>query len=364
MISTPQEETLLTTTVRPSAWQAWFFLVRTSWQRQARAHLMVWIAVGLVAFFALAVVLFTSMGVWDVRTWRQPRRGGPTFEEWVLYLRFAPRNVLADKPPANPFKPAPRPGEQWMNLYKQSQATKGVSPPPPTTLAADPVQLAVSGAVGAVLDNEKVRLNIGVVSFTRVVVFNIFTTFLLPLCSLSFATEALGREREQRNLLWALTRPLPRWAIYLGKYVAVLPWCLALNVGGFLAVCLAGGDTGRLAFFTYWPAIVLGTIAFAALFHLMGAVFRRPAVLAILYSFFLETVMGNLPGHLKRASISFYMRSWMYDSATAFQLQPDRPLLYSPVSGLTAVVVLASLTVVLLAAGSWFFSRAEYLDLA
>ena len=315
---------------------------------------MVWIAVGLVAFFTLAVVLFTNMGVWDVRTWRQPRRGGPTFEEWVLYMRLAPRHVLADRPFANPFKPPPRPADQWMTLYKQSQATK--SSPPPVTLAADPIQLAVSSAVGAALDNSDFRLKVGVVSFTRVVVFNIFTTFLLPLCSLSFATEALGREREQRNLLWALTRPLPRWAIYLGKYVAVLPWCLALNVGGFLAVCLAGGDSGRLAFTAYWPAIVLGTVAFAALFHLMGAVFRRPAVLAILYSFFLETVMGNLPGHLKRASISFYMRSWMYDSASAFQLQPDRPLLYSPVSGLAAVVVLAGLTVVLLAVGSWFFS--------
>ena len=296
------------------------------------------------------------MGVWDdPRTWRQPRRGGPTYEEWVLYLRFAPRNVLADRPPANPFKPSPRPSDLWMTLYKQSQVTKW-SRACRSRWSLDPVQLAVSGAVGAVLDSEKLRLNVGVISFTRVVVFNIFTTFLLPLCSLSFATEALGREREQRNLLWALTRPLPRWAIYLGKWVAVLPWCLALNVGGFLAVCLAGGDSGRLAFVTYWPAMVLGTLAFAALFHLMGAVFRRPAVLAILYSFFLETVIGNLPGHLKRASISFYMRSWMYDSANAFQLQPDRPLLYSPVSGLAAVVVLAGLTVALLAAGSWFFS--------
>jgi ABC-type transport system involved in multi-copper enzyme maturation permease subunit len=328
---------------------------------------MVWIAVGLVGFFTLAVVLFTRMGVWDVRTWRQPRRAGLTYEEWVLFLRFAPRNVLTHRPPPTPFKPPPRYGEQWATLFHSSQATSGLpqelrNPPPPATLVADPVQIAVAGASAAALNSEPLRLGVGMLSFTRVVVFNIFTTFLLPLCSLSFATEALGREREQGNLLWTLTRPLPRWAIYLAKFVAVLPWCLALNVGGFLAICTAGGAPGQLAFVTYWPAIVLGTIAFAALFHLMGAVFRRPAVLAILYSFFLETVMGNLPGHLKRASISFYMRSMMYDSAAVFQLQPDRPLLYSPVSGPTAVAVMVGLTVVLLAVGSWFFSRAEYLD--
>jgi hypothetical protein len=107
---------------------------------------------------------------------------------------------------------------------------------------------------------------------------------------------------------------------------------------------------------------VLGTISFAALFHLMGALFRRAAVIAILYSFFLETVMGNLPGHLKRASISFYMRSMMYDSASTFQLQPDNPLLYNAVSGPAAIAVLVFFTAALLVVGSWVFSRTEYLD--
>jgi len=356
------------TTAAPSAVRAWLYLVRTSWQRQARAHLMVWIAVGLLLFLTLVVALFTNLGDWDVRFWRQPRRGGLTYREWTLYLRFAPEGMLGYKPPPDLLKPPPRLSDRWRTLYQQNQMTQHLpaeahSPPPPVALLADPVQLAVSAAVAATLESEEFRRGVAVVSFTRIVVFNIFATFLLPLCSLSFATEALGREREQRNLLWTLTRPLPRWAIYLGKFVALLPWCLALNIGGFAVVCTAAGDIGRIAFNLYWPAVVLGTLAFAALFHLMGALFRRPAVIAILYSFFLESVMGNLPGHLKRASISFYMRSLMYDSASVFQLQPDRPLLYNAVSGPVAGAVLTGLTLVLLAVGGWVFSRTEYLDL-
>src|SRR5207244_622753 len=189
----------------------------------------------------------------------------------------------------------------------------------------------------------ELRQRIAVVSFTRVIVFNIFATFLLPLCSLSFATEALGREREQRNLVWTLTRPLPRPAVYLGKFVALLPWCLVLNLAGFGLICLAGGEPGRAALGLYWPAVVMGTVAFAALFHLMGALFRRPAVIAILYSFFLETVMGNLPGHLKRASISFYTRCLMFDRAHELGIHPERPALYLPVSGTTPLWVLAAL---------------------
>jgi ABC-2 type transport system permease protein len=348
-------------------WRAWLYLVRTSWRRQARAHLMVWIAAGLMLFLALAVALLTNMGAWDLRTWRQPRRGGLTYPEWVLYLRFAPHNVLNQRQAAEGFKPAQRPSDRWAILYQQHQMTLLLPPehpaPPPVVLVADPVQIAVSGAVAATLENAEFRRQVGLVRFSQAVVFAVFTSFLLPLCSLSFATEALGREREQRNLLWTLTRPLPRWAIYLGKFVAMLPWCLALNVGGFAVICAAAGDPGLLAFSLYWPAVALGTLAFAALFHLMGAIFRRPAVIAILYSFFLETVMGNLPGHLKRGSISFYTRSLMYDHAGIFQLQPDRPLLYSPVSGFVAIVVLTGASVALLGVGCWVFSRTEYLDL-
>src|SRR6516225_878733 len=54
----------------------------------------------------------------------------------------------------------------------------------------------------------------------RGVVFGFFLNILLPLWSLSFATEAMGGDRESNSLIWLLTRPLPRPAIYLGKYVA------------------------------------------------------------------------------------------------------------------------------------------------
>src|SRR5206468_12817629 len=157
-------------------------------------------------------------------------------------------------------------------------------------------------------------------------------------------------------------RPLPRWSIYLGKFLALLPWSLALTVGGFALICAAASTPGWLAFRLYWPAVLWGTLAFCALFHLMGALFRRPAVVAILYAFFLETVMGNLPGHLKRGSISFYMRCLMYDEASVFHMSPDRPLLYEPVSGPIAWAVLIAVTALLLAMGAWVFARTEYLD--
>jgi hypothetical protein len=287
---------------------------------------MVWIALGLLAFMTFVVALI-SPRVWDWQNWRSPPRRGPRLGEAATNLTLV-QNAL-------PLGPA-----------------------------TSSVQFAVAGAYRATLANERAALRAGFTRFSDVIVFTMFTTFLLPLWSLSFATEGLGREREDRNLLWLLTRPLSRPAIYLAKYVAILPWALLLNLGGFALLCLVAGAPGRLALGLYWPAVLWGTLAFCALFHLMGAWFRRAAVVAILYSFFLETIAGNLPAYWKRASVSFYVRSLMFDGADELGVRPEQPLLYLPVDGTSAWCVLAALTVGLLAVGMVVFSRAEYLDLS
>jgi ABC-type transport system involved in multi-copper enzyme maturation permease subunit len=282
-------------------------------------RLLVWVCLGLLAFLTFLVFLNTRAGRWSISYWRWPGRGGPTYTEWLDGLAAARLAVPTD----------------------------------PASLA---VQEAVSAGLGVAVEES------GFFVFSHWVVFSVFATFLLPLFSLTFATEGLGRDRESGNLIWLLTRPLPRSAIYLAKFLAILPWAVGLCLGGLGLLCLAAGPPGRLAFQLYWPAALAATIAFCALFHLLGAWLRRAAVVAILYAFFLETLMGNMPGYLKRLSISFYTRCYMFDRAHDFGIRADRPLTFLPVSGTTALAVLSGATILLLAAGMLLFSRREYLD--
>jgi hypothetical protein len=67
-----------------------------------------------------------------------------------------------------------------------------------------------------------------------------------------------------------------------------------------------------------------------------------------------------MPGTLKRASIGFYARCMIFEAAESRGLEPEDPVLYDPVSGPTAVWVLALLTVFLLLLGMWQFRRAEF----
>ncbi|MGE3804480.1 MAG: ABC transporter permease [Gemmataceae bacterium] len=315
-------ETRAEATSAPAAslWRAWWSLVSFSFQRQARARQMVVIALLLLAFMTLVVAVNTARDRWNTKHWRSPRRIGPSFE----LIHQEARHALA--------------------------------------LPADAGSMALSAmfvsSTQAALDQS------GFMVFSNWVVYSIFVSFLLPIWSLSFATESLGGERESRTLTWLLSRPMPRGLIYLARFSAVLPWVLGLNLFGFLVICWAGGEPGWLAFRLYWPAVLWSSLAFAALFHAMGAMFRRPAVVAIVYSFFLETFLGNLPGYMKRVSIGFYARCLMFDEARSVGVEPQPGSVFLPVDSVTAWWTLMGLTVAFLLLGMAWFSRAEYAEVA
>lgn len=299
--------------------RAWFYLVWFSWRRLTRASQMVWISLGLLALAVGLVAVATALEKWSLRFTRWPFRQGPTYLQWADELQIL------------------------MSVPDGSAGGQGV-------------QAALSAAVRGIIHNS------GFAIFSHWIVFLLFLSFLLPLFNLSFATEALGGERESNSLIWLLSRPLPRPGIYLAKFAALLPWTLGLNLGGFGLLCLAGGQAGALAFRLYWPSVLAATLAFSSLFFLMGALFRRPAVAAIVYAFFLEVLLGNMPGYLKRVSIGFYTRCMMFDAAAGYGIKPERPDIFLPVEGTTALIILLGLTFTLLGIGTMAFSRAQHPD--
>jgi ABC-2 type transport system permease protein len=325
----------------PSVLSSFLALVWLSWKRQARARQMVWIALGLLVFALVGVSLQTARGRWGMHHWRWPRQPR---EERFQYQHVV---TVLQTGLALPDRSAESHGVQ--------QAVLGAV----RTVLSPDARVSLPSADGQPAYGDLLACSAFQV-FSQSVVFSIFLTFLLPLWSLSFGTEAIGGDRESQSLIWLLSRPIPRPMIYLAKFVALLPWCLALNVGGFALLCLAAGAPGRTALRLYWPAVALASLTFAALFLLVGAYFRRPAVVAIVYSFCLEVVLGNMPGYLKRVSVGFYTRSLMYERAGEFGIQPDRPGVFLPVDGTTAALVLAGGAAALVGLGMWVFSRTQY----
>jgi ABC-type transport system involved in multi-copper enzyme maturation permease subunit len=297
----------MSTALAPRPARAFAFLVAFAVRRQARVRQMVGIAVGLLLICLLLVGTFTASGGWDRYEWRLNRVRPYTIE----HLGGALAHAAVDQ-------------SEYMDRFRQETRPLAV--------------------------------------FSRWVVFLLFLGFLLPLFSLSFATGALGQEREGRSLVWLMTRPLPRSGVYLAKFLGMLPWCLALTVGGFGLLCLAGGETGRRAFVLYAPGVFAGSLAFAALFHLFGALLPRPSIVALLYAFFFETLLSELPvpGTLKRLSINYYTRCLLYSAGETEGVPVESSSLFVPVSPTTAWVVLLAVTVGLTVLGMWLFAKMEH----
>lgn len=302
---------------RPGSFRAWLYLIWFSFVRHLRARQMVWIALALLVVTIAIVALNTAAGRWTMEHWRFFGRRGPTLKVWLTESHPPWRVAIGSTP------------------------------------VGGHIEALWSGANAIMLRSD-------LLVFSRGIIILLVVSFLLPIWSLSFATEAIGGDRESQSLLWLLTRPIPRWSIYLAKFLAVLPWTLGLCIGGLWILCAVAGRPGPVAFRLFWPAIFWSALTFSALFLLMGAYFRRPAVMALVYSFFFEVIAGNMPGTLKRVSVGFYTRCIMFEQAESFGLQPTNPIIYEPVSAWTARLILIGATIGLVALGMLLFERQQF----
>jgi ABC-2 type transport system permease protein len=335
------------TMTEQSALRAFGVLVVQSFQRHWRVRQMGWVSLGLLGLVVGWVAIVTaSPAGWDLPD-RRVRRFLPTYRE------YARQQLLPNR---------------YDERRYDTKFVPGVAPiaphevPSPFQPLRNSIQSLVLSIPHAVLQSEKFLRDWGYMNYTKWVILWAFLGFVLPLFTLSYATAAFGTDRESRSLVWLMTRPIPRSGIYLAKFFGTLPWCVLFGLGGFAGLCLAGGEHGRKAFAMYWPAAVIATVTFSALFHLIGAIFRRPVVVGLVYVFFFEALVGTLPGSLKLLSLSFYARCLMYNAAEAAGYPTEMLEVSQTVSSTTAWAVLAAAAMVLTCVGMWLFSRSEYRD--
>lgn len=330
----------------PSAVRAFRVLIVQSFQRHWRLRQMGWVALALLAIVTMWVAAWTmSPAGWGLEN-RRIRRTDVTWREYGEQLRPAARYNAALNPQAYATK----------RLIDDSER------PSPLDPLRDSLTSLVLSIPHAVMQSEKLLEHWRFANFARLAVLGAYLGFVLPMFTLAYASGAIGSERETRTLIWLLTRPMPRGAIYLAKFLGTLPWCLFFSLGGFFILCAAGGEPGRTAAKLFWPAALAITLALSSLFHLIGSLFRWPVVIGLVYVFFFEILVAVLPGSLKLLSLTFYARSLMYNEAVAAGYPGAMLEVSDPVSSPTAWLVLLGATIGFALLGMKLFSRAEHRD--
>ena len=180
----------------------------------------------------------------------------------------------------------------------------------------------------------------------------LYVRFIVPVLGVFYGTALIADEVEDKTITYLFTRPIPRSAVLVGKFLAYLACTVLLILPSvvivyFLVVPLGGGNIGQ-----HFPSLVAdlailaaGLATYGALFALVGARLKRPLVIGLVFVFGWEPGVLLFPGYLKQLTVAYYLQGLVPhampdDSAVSVLLQVFREV---PTAG-ASVVALAAIT--------------------
>lgn len=144
----------------------------------------------------------------------------------------------------------------------------------------------------------------------------VYIRFIIPVLGVFYGTSLIADEVEDKTITYLFTRPIPRGAVLVGKFLAYLACTILLILPSvvvvyFLVVPIGGGSIG--ASFPLLLAdlgmLAVGLAAYGALFSLVGARLKRPLVIGLVFVFGWEPWVLLFPGYLKQATVAYYLQA-------------------------------------------------------
>jgi ABC-2 type transport system permease protein len=151
-------------------------------------------------------------------------------------------------------------------------------------------------------------------SIFGVMVWMLYIRFIVPVLGVFYGTALMADEVEDKTLTYLFTRPIPRGAVLLGKYLAYLA-CTSLVVlpsvmlTYFLVVPFAEvGGTFRSLVLDL-AILALGLAVYGAVFAFVGTWLKRPLVVGLVFAFGWEQVAMVLPGYLRQFTVAHWLQA-------------------------------------------------------
>jgi ABC-2 type transport system permease protein len=159
---------------------------------------------------------------------------------------------------------------------------------------------------------------------------------LLPLLALIAGTGVIGPEIDDGQIMYIMTKPIPRPVITTTKLAVAIVLVIGFAVVPTLLAGLILGNTAGLAP-AFAVAVLVGGIAYCALFVALAVVSRFAVTVGLIYVLVWEVLIGNLAPGAKNLSIQQWCLS-IVDKLT------DASTVTSDVSLTSAVVLLLIVT--------------------
>ncbi len=146
------------------------------------------------------------------------------------------------------------------------------------------------------------------------IIWAFFVKFSIPVLGVFYGTSLIADEVEDKTITYLFSRPISREAVLLGKYLAyvgctmlvVLPsimlvWLLVIPMGG-------GFGANFLDLVKDLGIVAIGLAVYGAVFAFIGAKFKRPLLIGLVFVFGWEQVILMFPGSFKLLTVAYYLQ--------------------------------------------------------
>ena len=146
-------------------------------------------------------------------------------------------------------------------------------------------------------------------------IWGMYLRFIVPVLGLFYGTSLIADEVEDKTITYLFTRPIPRGAVLVGKYLAYLA-CTGFVVLPSVALVYMLVVPMRGSLGAAFPDLLkdllllgLGLAVYGAVFAFVGAKFKRPLLIGLVFVFVWEQIVLAVPGYLKQFTVMFYLQA-------------------------------------------------------
>jgi ABC-type transport system involved in multi-copper enzyme maturation permease subunit len=238
-----------------------------------------------------------------------------------------------------------------------------------------PVIVALIAALVEVFNLPALRVNgvrVGGDVIFGTMIWMLYLRVMVPILGVFYGTSLIADEVEDKTITYLFTRPIPRGAVLVGKYLAYLACTVLIVLPSVMIVyflVMPLGGRGMAGIASGFPSLLedlgllaLGLAVYGAVFAFIGAQFKRPLLFGLFFAFGWEFVVMWIPGYLRRFTVAYYLQSLVPHTMpqeggvgsllqTVFQ---DHP------SAWVSLVALAVILVVFLGLAARAVERREY----
>jgi ABC-type transport system involved in multi-copper enzyme maturation permease subunit len=225
-------------------------------------------------------------------------------------------------------------------------------------LLGGPVLLALSLRVVGVFVQSGIHINgarVGGEAIFGMMMWLLYIRFIVPVLGVFYGTSLIADEIDDKTITYLFTRPIPRRAVLLGKYLAYLACTILLVLPSVMIVFFLVAPTGGGSIADAFPSLLtdlamlaIGLAAYGAVFAWVGTRLKRPLVIGLVFAFGWEPAVLLFPGYLKRFTVAYYLQALVthempQDSAVSLLMQVfhEVPTIVTSLLSLSVIVLLA-----------------------